>query len=737
MNVRGLSFRVLVSLCAVAGTLSWCASAPAAGGGSGLIDGRSWEMVSPVDKHGAGIVPIGQGIIQASEDGSGIAYVAGAPVSADPEGHGWYYSQVLSRRGPGGWSSRDIGVPQEASTGVLNEGSVSEYFLFSSDLSAGFVEPPSEAPVPYLRDSATGDYLPLVTSANTPNEKLGSFLFAGASPDLRHVVIDYSASSSDLYEWAGGQVTPIAGGAELGSNRDVRHAVSNDGSRIVWSRSAGGLYQIDLFDAARGETVRVDAVQSGTGSGEPHSVYQTASADGSRIFFTDSQQLTADSTAEIGRPDLYVFEVTGGGGPLSGTVTDLTVDGNGGEHADVLGLISGASEDGSYVYFFANGALAPGAVHGTCPIAYGGFEESCNLYVEHRGPGGWEAPRFIAVVSGSNYNWEGPLEEVSKLATRVSPDGRYMTFVTDRSPTGYDNRDALSGERDTEVYLYDVSTGRLVCASCSPSGARPTGVFDAGSSNPPLVDGFESFGNRWMSGTLPSWSTRGALIYQSRFLSDSGRLFFNSSDALVPGDVNGKEDVYEFEPLGVGGCQSTTQGTTAVYVADDGGCVGLISSGTSDEESAFLDASASGGDVFLVSSADLVPQDTDGAFDVYDAHECTAGSPCLDSGTAVASPPCATADGCRGALSLPGAFGVPGSATLTGAGNIAPAPAIGGKPAPKRKPKSLTRSQRLARALKACSRKPKKQRAVCGRRAHKAFGARTSTAGKATARSGR
>ena len=46
----------------------------------------------------------------------------------------------------------------------------------------------------------------------------------------------------------------------------------------------------------------------------------------------------------------------------------------------------------------------------------------------------------------------------------------------------------------------------------------------------------------------------GDAFYQSRYLSNDGRLFFNSSDALVPQDTNGKEDVYEYEPDGIGAC---------------------------------------------------------------------------------------------------------------------------------------------------------------------------------------
>ena len=45
----------------------------------------------------------------------------------------------------------------------------------------------------------------------------------------------------------------------------------------------------------------------------------------------------------------------------------------------------------------------------------------------------------------------------------------------------------------------------------------------------------------------------------------------------------------------------------------------LISSGTSEHESAFLDASASGNDAFFITAQPLVASDHDTNFDVYDA----------------------------------------------------------------------------------------------------------------------
>ena len=72
----------------------------------------------------------------------------------------------------------------------------------------------------------------------------------------------------------------------------------------------------------------------------------------------------------------------------------------------------------------------------------------------------------------------------------------------------------------------------------------------------------------------------------------------------------------------------------------------LLSSGTSQQESAFLDASMSGNDAFFLTSQPLVASDKDTNFDLYDARVCTSQSPCLTSEGA-SSTPCTSADSCR------------------------------------------------------------------------------------------
>jgi hypothetical protein len=728
----------------------------AAGTEVGLPDGREWELVTPPNKQGAGFYGVGAkegGDIQAAADGGAITYIASAPLVTSSAGsRGPEIEQMLStREAPGSWGTADIVTPHDE-VAPVRVGTIAEYMLFSSDLSLGLVEPVGDTPLPplpagsektiYFRE-ASGAYKALVTSANVPpgTEFGGStpfepaVQFASASPDLKHVVVESSVpleegvpAVQELYEWSEGRLQLVsvlpgpegkpaaAGGPRLGANGtsregDVRHAISNDGSRIVWQLQHGGQTRtLYLRDMARRETVQVDAAREvpEPPGGSDEARYWTANGEGSRVFFTSPKRLTTSST-EGGQGDLYVFEVTSGAEePLKGTLTDLTVDPHAGETASVAGVI-GASEDGSYVYFVANGALGGAAVKG-----------GNNLYMEHyeEATKTWAAPTFIASLSSGDGNtWSidtGGSEDLNIMTSRVSPNGRYLAFMSEASLTGYENRDASSGVPDQEVFLYDASSGRLVCTSCDPTGARPLGVdVTTGGLFEPFWDEAGLWEGRWVAGSVPGWTPRDLLgaLYQSRYLSDSGRLFFNSSDALVPADVNGQVDVYEYEPAGEHACSPSSTSASVVYSASAGGCVGLISAGTSSQESAFLDASETGGDVFFLTTSQLSPQDYDQSYDIYDAHECTAAQPCAPPAP-LSRPPCTTGDACKAAPTpQPTLFGAPSSETFSGAGNVAPSP-----PAAKPATKSVKCKKNAVRKHGVCVRK----RHVRAKRARKA-----------------
>jgi hypothetical protein len=738
-----------------------------------LPDHRAWEMVSPADKHGAQILAIGQysgegGIIQAGGEGNAMTYVTASPTEANPAGYA-NLMQVLATRDSSGWASHDLGIADGSTTGI-SVGKGEEYRFFSEDLSLAVIQPfgafiPSlsaeaSEQTAYLHDNflngsverlcSTSCYRPLVTGepgyANVPSGTVFAGKgdcpaalycgpeFIGATPDLKHVVLESVAQLTDwstgghhaLYEWSDGKLTPVsvlpssgesAEEPEFGSTRNRRRAISDDGSRVVWAEGVNG--HLYLRDLRHSQTVRIDTVQGGSGEGTEAPVFQIASSDGSKIFFTDEQRLTADSNAENTKSDLYECEIVEVGSELECKLSDLTPSATG-KPADVVGLALGASEDGSTIYFVANGVLAAGAQQGNCrgtstPSAF------CNVYVSHDG-----VTRLVAIVSGADTpDWSVETKDLSVQPAAASSNGEWLAFMSQRDLTSYNTRDALSGSADEEVYLYNnAGAGHLMCASCNPTGARPLGESYRSS----LLYGGDRI---WQStdslaAAVPGWTPYelSAALYQSRYLSNNGRLYFNSHDPLVPQDVNGTWDVYQYEPAGVGDCRESS----VTFNPRSGGCAGLISSGGSAEESGFLDASATGGrtadgregggNVFFLTAAKLAPQDYDSALDIYDARECTTASPCF-APQAEQPPPCTTGDSCKPAPSpQPEVFGSPASATFSGAGNVIPQAGSGLVV----KRRSLTRAQRLARALRTCSKnKQRRRRAVCVRRAKARF----------------
>ncbi len=202
-------------------------------------------------------------------------------------------------------------------------------------------------------------------------------------------------------------------------------------------------------------------------------------------------------------------------------------------------------------------------------------------------------------------------------------------------------------------------------------------------------------------------SSYAAFTRQPRWLSEDGRVFFDSLNATLPGDTSGSQQVYEYEA----------------------GDVYLISSGMSPEASYFDDASASGGDVFFTTYSQLVGQDTDELTDLYDAR--------VDGGIAAQNPtssaPCA-GEACRGTGSAAPALGTPVSQVFSGSGNlVAPTES---KTATKTTPKPLTRAQKLSKALKACKKDKKaNKRLTCAKQARRQYGAKAKAKAKQSSRS--
>jgi DNA-binding beta-propeller fold protein YncE len=659
----------------------------------GLPDDRAYEMVSPSLKVGEVLPPepttqLGGSCgdclpgenspvmpMQSAPDGESVLYL-GQPFSG---GLAAGPNEYLAGRESGGWGTQALSSP--VTTGP--------YVAFSPDLSRGVlsqIQPPLSPEAPTRGGKAFGNlYLrqegvvqPLVTEEppNRNPREPGEFRirFATANPGsalepaFGHLLFEANDALTEevpgiapaapeveagtgkactqpgvkcnLYEWHEGELALVnvlpgnadaASGAAIGAGRllagsqspNVDHAISDDGSRVFWSAGESG----EVYVRVDGEeTLEIPIPGPGTckesALPEDRVCFLTASADGTAVLLSDGQ----------------VYELNEAGNAYEPTI-DLT-EGEGGFEG-----ILGAAEDLSRVYFVDTEALTE--------------ESEANENEEHAEEGklnlyGWEegALTFIGMlVSDDNgfavsARFGAWMPSPSHRTAQVASDGGWLAFMSLAPLTGYDNDLRGGGNcRNSqasacrEVFVYSADAGSLSCASCNPTGLRPLGY-----SNLSLI--------------VPNRTEDSPPFPQPDNLSrdGSGRLFFESQDTLSPRDTNGHiQDVYEWEPQGVGSCKR----------AD--GCVNLISSGHSVVDSVFLDSSDDGEDAFFITREQLALADHDELLDLYDAR-VGGGIPAETE-----SPVECQGEACQPAAVAP-SDPTPASSAFAGSGNVEQAP---------------------------------------------------------------
>ena len=724
-------------------------------GSTALPDCRAYELVTPANKESDEPTAVKVGLqepslfstegVQASVTGERLAWTSEyiLPGSKTP---GVSY---LSTRGTDGWSSENVIPPQSVENGLacpLEIGMVA----YSSDLSKSVLADGAKQPGSFFEEASNcGHDEPRLAAGELPgfqnlflrdNNSLSFQLvdvtppdapapepspenqlpqnkdqyypasFLAGSKKLDHVVFEEelpltanAGSGDELYEWTAGTdylVTVLPNGTAVhgtlaSATRNVdqelstktivpynianfNHAVSEDGLQILFE-AEGNLYARENAEQPVSEecsnpsdacTVQVDGAQGGPGvSGGGK--FRIASEDGSKVFFTDESRLTIDSNAETGKPDLYEYDFAR---PVGQRLSDLTPDAA--EPANVLG-VSGAASDGSYVYFVAEGVLTSAHNSGDASASHG----EPNLYLSHDG-----ATTFIATLdaatlskSSDSCDWmsaactDSPPEKRGGLSARVSTNGAFIGFNSDLKLTGYNNvgdHCVPSGPTDNqiikytpgaceEIFLYDAEANTLACASCGPDGVAPVG--------PAVI--------RFPAPVTVNLNLRNA--HPQHNVSNAGQVFFETGEPLVRSASNGKLNVYEYQD----------------------GQHYLISGGTGEADSYFLDATPDGSDVFFATAQPLVRGDGDSVYDIYDAH--------TDGGFPEPPVPGATCEaGCKGAGGAgSAAFSGPGgSATFSGAGNLAaPSPTPAVKPVVKKRCRKgyVRKRGRCVRAHKA------------------------------------
>ena len=706
-----------------------------------LPDGRVYEKVTPTGNQDADVyvpfaLPVGtptsEGIetyfpFQVAGDGSAVTYVGDASTGGEGSIGKGLGDQYLARRVPdGGWVQSMIQPDGHRKT---------HFQGFSGDLGIGVLISGAygEPQVPPLTVAApAGGYAVLYTRDDLAQGSLEEELFqplfskqvmfnrSAKEFGLSRYVLDegtqgevpvFAGGSSDLgklFFEANDDLTSVGDPLRPGLDERIESEVKNDrrpggpgeGNDFLYESVDG---QSNIVDVLPGGEVAQNATFGGVPAGNPEAdppdFDGAVSPDGNWVYWTDESsnriyvRVNSERTVQVSgagpaqywtsaEGGRYAFYTEAGGlyrfDALSGAREALAEPG-----AGVQGVV-GVSDDGSYLYFAADGALAAGASAQICEKEQDGTP--CNLYVWHDG-----VTRLIAVLSGLDGSKVQPLISTSQgvagglfgdwqpgLGQRtagVSANGGTVVFMSDQPlpvagfPHGYP-----SGGAD-EVYLYQAASNQLFCASCSSSGEADGGAFLPVS---------------WSDVHLPEW------------LADEGnRVFFDSAAPLVADDTNGQQDVYEWEREGTGGCTSET--------AVNGGCQYLLSGGTSETDSWFIGASESGDNAFIATRAQLTPEDRNDAFDLYDARV---------GGVQPVTKPSCTGTGCQGVPASPPTFATPPSVTADGPGNSPPAPPV----APVNQAKPLTRAQKLNRALKACKKiRAKRARSSCEARARRTY----------------
>jgi hypothetical protein len=592
-----------------------------------LPDCRAYEMVSPLAKNGGSIAAVPTGS-STPVDGNAVVYRSRAAF-AGSKGLNDVGAEYISRRLAGDWTTYPI-TPQHETLIIPSIESGSAYtYVFSPDLSRGVflgltpipgVTSPNVAGVSNLYRGenlgSANQQLKLISDAVEPlptdqeglnTGYLPAIVFAGMTPDADHIVFetlnnltsDTTGHERKVYEWEDGSVRLVsilpdgacgtppclpsdpaagAGAARIlgkrpfyGAYTNSKGIISNDGERIFFTDDkARGNQPANLYMREEGTTTtRIDASEKSPPDPSPAgwSEFQWATPDGEKVFFLSTRELVDEDSDGESR-DLYEYDVSA---PIGHRLTLLTPESRAPNGLGVSYVI-GASRDGEFVYFSGEGAFSQDHLY----VIHNGLIRT----VAQRGETEPELWGEAGIIDGGSQ-------------ARVTPDGRHILFMsaTDQG-LGYDShgtncpldqafeqlvRHAYEG-RCHELYLYSYASDTLTCVSCNPSGAPPKGNA--------------SFDTRYAGVGFPTQNL-------SQPLSDDGRrAFFNSRDALVPFDTNGKIDVYEYDA--------------------ESGKLALISSGECNCDSYFEAASPSGDDVFIVTGEQLVRIDKDNLYDLYD-----------------------------------------------------------------------------------------------------------------------
>lgn len=648
------------------------------GPSASLPDCRAFEQVTPINKSVA-VQDLDTTNMQAisAVDGERIAVKSLVALGTTPLSNGSL--SVFSRTGSD-WQIESVPPPSVGSSFYV-------YPIFSPRLTqvGSTVESTDETPLGQTLQIGEAGNPPYVSIAATPSTQTGENYMAGATPDFSRVFFESTdhtllsttptgsvAGAHDLYEWSGGGecgaatascelVNVHSDGSLVGECGARLQSASEDGSKVVFQspdpeatssspscKQPFGLY-MRITETIEGHTVATTEEISKPNEGVVehtglHPVYfACASANGSKIFFITAAELTTSDEGVPG-PQLYEYDASAKRGERLMRISNNATGPMELEGETSKGYVENVftSRDGSETYFLVGGKI----------YRYNTVSRDLRLIAETEGTG-------TGSSGASRYN-------------EITPDGNFFTFVTLRL-IGFPIADP---EKYDEVYRYDDETESIVCVSCLPGGAQPTGdsLFHT------------------QAGIL---ETNDRTPQFTAISEDGSYIFFESTQSLVPQAVNVHGGSFE-------------RNNTDVYEWHNG-VISLISSPIDQHPQRLLGASADGSNVFFLTHAQLVPQDIDTSADIYDAR--------IGGGFPSSTPSAAClGDTCQSAPVVP-VEPTLATSVLGVSGNLAP---------PIQLLKAHPRKTQPGKAKKKCGRGRTRRNGRCvkarsGRSSHRAF----------------
>jgi len=708
-----LAAAALLAIPATASAYATLEGPPQFSAAPGLPDGREYVQVSPADKNGnqagGSTTTIDVGAINhyglASADGNAVLFEGTGPIGESPSGSNkWFVA--TKNVGASGWSTRSL-LPAEESRN-LNNGL--QQLDPAPDLSHAIVETATLGGLLDTSGCAQSLYLtgpdPFVAATWLERtEACGQYENApvGGTPDFSTV---YFTSAGKL----------------------LTEDVSRAGGWGFYENKEGVLHEAGVLPDNK--VSEFGAVPAASGHGRALAGNQV-STDGSRAFFVSPDPAAVGScvTAEEGKgesaaqaaaacaPQLYVRE----NGDKTVLVSQSQLPGKVGESAPggVLQMPNPAFQDqpgadGSYVFASPDGSqaffqsasaltqVAEEASPGLEPKTYDfdvptgeltylpdvsgeilATDGDGSSFTFVRPAAGGEPAQLELWSAGAGGGSVTPVTQLpepgaSVPEARMSSDGSAFVFQTAARLSS-----AFNSGGSEQIYRYDVSASTLGCVSCAPAGVTPGGASIS------ILHETE------LGSSLYEHSV--ATVNERGISADGERIFFETSAPLVPQDSN--TNTFASCSLGAGAiCQ---QGED-VYEWENG-VVYLISTGKSPRDSYLLDSSENGDDVFFATAEGLVPGDTDGGYDVYDARIPHEGEPYPP-----AAVPC-EGSVCQGPPNVPAPLTPPASATFTGLGN--PTPEVTPPPPAKTTTKTVKCKKNQVKKNNKCVRKAKPKKA--------------------------